>query len=51
MARDEKMVAIASEVCGINEIMPERDTARDIYPNERELIEIRNDLEIVRWKQ
>lgn len=51
VARDDKMVAIASEVCGINEIMPDRDTSRDIYPNERELIEIRNDLEICRWKQ
>ena len=51
MARTDRMVAIASEVCGVNEIMPDRDTTKDIYPNERELIEIRNDLEIVRWKQ
>lgn len=51
IARSDKMVAIASEVCGVNEIMPDRDFSKDIYPNERELIEIRNDLEIRRWKQ
>ncbi|MDO5536776.1 MAG: glutamate synthase, partial [Desulfovibrionaceae bacterium] len=51
IARNERMVAIASEVCGVNEIMPDRDFSKDIYPNERELIEIRNDLEIRRWKQ
>jgi len=31
--------------------MPDRDITRDIYPNERELIEIDNELEVRRWKQ
>ncbi len=51
VARQGDMVAIASEVCGVNEIMPDRDSSADIYPNERELIEIRDNLEIRRWKQ
>lgn len=38
------MVAIASEVCGINEILPNRDMSKDIYPNEREVVVINNDL-------
>jgi hypothetical protein len=45
------MVAISSEVCGINEIMPNRDQSQDIYPNEREIVVIDNDLEVQRWKQ
>lgn len=48
---DDTMIAIASEVCGLNAILPERDTAKDIYPNEREVIVVRNDLEVQRWKQ
>ena len=48
---DENMVAIASEVCGINEILPNRDMSKDIYPNEREVVVINNDLEVQRWKQ
>ena len=47
---DENMVAIASEVCGINEILPNRDMSKDIYPNEREVVVINNDLEVQRWK-
>ena len=35
----------------LNEVMPDRDITNDIYPNERELIEIDNDLEVRRWKQ
>jgi hypothetical protein len=38
-------------VCGINEILPERDWEGDIYPNEREVVMIGNDLEVQRWKQ
>ena len=45
------MVAISSEVCGLNEIMPDRDQTKDIYPNEREIVVIDNDLEVQRWKQ
>ena len=44
-------MAIASEVCGLNEIMPDRDMTKDIYPNEREVIVIDNELEVQRWKQ
>ena len=45
------MIAISSEVCGLNEIMPDRDREKDIYPNEREVIVIDNELEVQRWKQ
>ena len=36
---------------GINEILPNRDTSKDIYPDEREIVVIDNDLEVKRWKQ
>ena len=45
------MVAIASEVCGLNAIMPDRDISNDIYPNEREMVVIDNDLAVQRWNQ
>ena len=48
---DDGMVAMASEVCGLNAIMPGRDASKDIYPNERELVLIDNDLAVRRWKQ
>ena len=48
---DDGMVAMASEVCGLNAIMPGRDASKDIYPNERELVLIDNDLAVQRWKQ
>ena len=51
VGRDENMVAISSEVCGINEILPNRDMSKDIYPNEREIVIVDNDLEVTRWKQ
>ena len=51
IGQDENTVAIASEVCGLNEIMPDRDMTKDIYPNEREVIVIDNELEVQRWKQ
>lgn len=51
VGRDDGMVAIASEVCGLNAVMPDRDASRDIYPHERELILIDNDLAVQRWKQ
>ena len=44
-------MAISSEVCGLNEIMPNRDQTTDIYPNEREVVVIDNDLQVKRWKQ
>jgi len=51
LGRDERTVVISSEVCGINEVLPERDWEADIYPNEREIVAIGNDLEVQRWKQ
>lgn len=48
---DKDMVAIASEVCGLNAILPDRDPAADIYPNEREMVVIDNDLAVRRWNQ
>ncbi|MDD6088278.1 MAG: glutamate synthase [Desulfovibrionaceae bacterium] len=45
------MVAISSEVCGLNAIMPNRDASKDIYTDERELIVIDNDLKVERCKQ
>jgi hypothetical protein len=47
----ERMVVAASEVCGINRILPDRDSARDIYPNERELVLVDEKLEVQRWQQ
>lgn len=48
---DGTTVAISSEVCGINVILPNRDPSKDIYPNEREVVVIDNNLEATRWKQ
>jgi hypothetical protein len=45
------MVVAASEVCGLNMILPDRDSATDIYPGERELVLVENDLEVRRWQQ
>ncbi len=45
------MLAISSEVCGLNTIMPNRDTSKDIYPDEREIIVIDNELGVQRCKQ
>ena len=51
IGRDDDTVVISSEVCGINEILPDRDWEADIYPNEREVIMINDELEVQRWKQ
>ena len=51
VGRTEEMVAISSEVCGLNAIMPQRDESLDIYPGEREIVVIDNDLEVSRCKQ
>jgi hypothetical protein len=45
------MVVISSEVCGANDIMPERDTNTDVYTHEREIVVIDNDLNIERVQQ
>ena len=51
IGRTKDCVAVSSEVCGLNAIMPERDLTQDIYTSERELVTINNQLEVTRWKQ
>lgn len=51
VGRTDTMVAISSEVNGINEILPNRDWKQDIYPHERETVVVNNDLEVLRWQQ
>ncbi len=51
VGRDDETVIITSEVCGINEVLPNRNWEQDIYPNERETIIVTDDLEVQRWKQ
>ena len=48
---DGTTMAISSEVCGLNAVLPDRDASRDIYPNEREVVLINNDLAVQRWNQ
>lgn len=48
---DKTTIAISSEVCGLQAIMPDRDLEQDIYPNEREIVLITPDMEVQRWKQ
>ncbi len=51
IGQTEDTIIISSEVCGINEIYPDRDIELDIYPDERETIIINNDLKVDRCKQ
>ncbi|TLM98714.1 glutamate synthase, partial [bacterium] len=51
VGRTKDTVAFSSEVCGINEILPDRNWEDDIYPNEREIVVVDNNLEVQRWKQ
>jgi glutamate synthase domain-containing protein 1 len=51
VGRSADTVVFSSEVCGINEILPDRDWETDIYPNEREIVVIGDNLEVQRWKQ
>jgi predicted PurR-regulated permease PerM len=51
VGRDSDTVVFSSEVCGINEVLPDRDWETDIYPNEREIVAVDNNLEVQRWKQ
>lgn len=51
VGRDEDTVIITSEVTGINELLPNRKIETDIYPNEREMVVVDNDLRIERWQQ
>ena len=48
---DETTMAISSEVCGLNVILPNRNKELDIYPNEREVVLITDGMEVQRWKQ
>jgi len=45
------VVIITSEVTGLNEVLPDRNWEEDIYPTEREMVIINNDLEVTRWQQ
>jgi hypothetical protein len=51
IGKDEGMVVAASEVCGLNRILPGRDIREDIYPGERETVMVDSDLEVQRWQQ
>ena len=49
--KDIDIVVVTSEICGANEILPDRDIETDIYTSERETIVIDNDLNIERIQQ
>ncbi len=51
MGGTKNTFAIASEVCGLNAILPERRTGQDIYPGEREMLLVDNELKVQRWLQ
>lgn len=48
---DGDTMAISSEVCGLNTILPHRNAELDIYPSEREVVVITPEMEVQRWKQ
>ena len=51
IGRKDDMIIMTSEVAGINDLMPDRDISKDIYPNENETVIVRNDLTVERWQQ
>ena len=51
IGQNEDMVVMTSEVTGINELLPDRDLSKDIYPAENETIIVKNDLTVERWQQ
>lgn len=51
IGQDDDTVIMTSEVIGINDLMPDRDISKDIYPSEREMILIDDDLTVTRWQQ
>lgn len=51
VGRNDEMVVMTSEVTGINEILPNRDLSKDIYPTESETIIINEDLTVERCQQ
>lgn len=51
LGREDDIVVGASEVCGVNMVIPKRNTDMDVYPGERETVVIDNHLEVQRWQQ
>jgi glutamate synthase domain-containing protein 1 len=51
IGRQGGLVVVASEVCGLNMVIPDRDCATDLYPGERETVIIDNQLEVWQWQQ
>ena len=51
VGRTNDTVVISSEVCSINDVLPDRDWETDIYPHEREIVAIDSNLEVQRWRQ
>lgn len=51
VGRTDDTVIITSEVTGINDVLKGRNWEEDIYPNEREMVVVNNDLRIERWQQ
>ncbi len=51
IGQDKNMVIMTSEVAGLNDIMPDRDSTKDIYPTEKETIIVDKNLRITRCPQ
>lgn len=51
IGKDDDTVIMTSEITGINNLMPNRDAKQDTYPNEKEMIIVKDDLTVTRWNQ
>ena len=51
VGKDNDTVIMTSEVEGINDLLPNRDMSKDIYPKEREMVVVNNNLTVERWEQ
>ena len=51
IGRNNDTIIMTSEVAGINDLMPNRDIREDIYPKEREMIVVNENLKIERILQ
>ena len=51
VGQTDDTIIITSEVTGINEVLSGRSWEEDIYPHEREIVVINNDLRVERWQQ
>lgn len=51
VGKTDDMVIITSEVVGLNEVLPDRNWQEDIYPDEREMVIVNNDLKVEQWQQ